>query len=165
MPPDRFSDFAIQQYRLLFGDGERYHFLSQSRSLTLNKSQSNFQNVGLNPSFVGFRCLDYRGHFTGDPHSMSSIGGDTVTYQSLHAVQESGGIPVTVSNEQAMQAKHELAQAGLFVELSVAASLAALYMLQSRTALPPDADVLLVLTSSGYKDVKTGYPVRRREVS
>jgi threonine synthase len=112
---------------------------------------------------------DYFTHFSlppGASHSMSSIGGDTVTYQSVAAVRASNGTAITVSNDEAIKAKHELSQSGLFVELSAAASLAALAQLQTNRTLPENADVMLVTTSSGYKDVgSASFPSRRREVS
>lgn len=112
---------------------------------------------------------DYVKHFpapSGTSHAMSSIGGDTVTYQAVAAILESFGEAVTVSNDEAVQAKHELSASGLFVELSAAASLAALVKLRNNQRLLAGADVMLILTSHGYKDVGSApVPSRRREVS
>ena len=46
---------------------------------------------------------DYRSVFEVPNHNMTSIGGGTVTYQSLKALQSSGSTAVTVSSSQALQ--------------------------------------------------------------
>ena len=98
---------------------------------------------------------DYRCEFPSEPHAMSSIGGSTATYQSLAALRGSEGCAVTVSTSQARAAQRDLARRGLYAELSSAASLAGLRVLQEQGSIDASERVVLILTSHGYKDPPT----------
>ncbi len=102
----------------------------------------------------------YTQHFSGNPHGMSSIGGDTVTYQGYAALRDSLGQAVTVSNEQALAGRQMLASLGYCVELSSAAALAALEFLHPLGMLRRGTAVV-VITSAGYKDVPRRPDLRR----
>ncbi len=90
---------------------------------------------------------DYRASFPGETAQLS-IGGDTVTFQALHALRESRGTAVVVDDAAARAAQARLGRAGLHAELSAAASLAALSVLGADGALAGRHAVAL-LTGSG----------------
>lgn len=90
---------------------------------------------------------DYRESFPGETAQLS-IGGDTVTFQALHALRESRGTAVVVDDAAARAAQRRLGRAGLHAELSAAASLAALFVLGAEGALAGRHAVAL-LTGSG----------------
>jgi threonine synthase len=96
---------------------------------------------------------DFRDKFVEPPNSMVSIGGNTATYQSVHALQLSNGFAVSVSNEEAIAAKSQLAKLGFFVELSSASSLAAAVKLAEEKRLGPRDNLVLLVTSHGYKQL------------
>ena len=96
---------------------------------------------------------DYRRRFEAGPHAMTSIGGATATYQSMLALQESGGSAVEVSTAEAEQAQRDLARLGFYVELSSAVVLAALYKLCDGGQVGQGDRVVLVATSHGYKEL------------
>jgi len=96
---------------------------------------------------------DYRQLFEGESHEMPSIGGGTVTYQSVEALLETEGCAVEVSNDEAVEAQRELAQIGFYAELSSAASYAGLKELVRRGEIDRTDRVVLILTSHGYKDL------------
>jgi threonine synthase len=94
---------------------------------------------------------DYRQTFDGASHALVSVGGTTATYQAVLALRESMGSAVEVSTTGAEAAQQELAQRGLYVELSSAASLAGLRELLKSGHVDGADRVVLVLTSHGYK--------------
>jgi threonine synthase len=96
---------------------------------------------------------DYRRRFETRPHAMTSIGGATATYQSMLALQASGGSAVEVSTPEAQAAQRELALLGFYVELSSAAALAALFRLRDGGQVGLEDRVVLVATSHGYKEL------------
>lgn len=96
---------------------------------------------------------DYRSRFEAGPHAMTSIGGATATYQSMIALQESGGSAVEVSTPEAEQGQRDLARLGFYVELSSAAALAALHRLRDSGQVGLGDRVVLVATSHGYKEL------------
>jgi len=96
---------------------------------------------------------DYRSLFPGDT-LLRSIGGDTVTYQSVLAVKHSGGGAVTVSSAEAEEAQHQLARCGVYLENSGAAPLAGLRHLLRTGEITEKERVLLIGTSHGYKETK-----------
>ncbi|ASS75146.1 pyridoxal-5'-phosphate-dependent protein subunit beta [Tumebacillus algifaecis] len=95
---------------------------------------------------------DYRGNFPGDHSSTESIGGSTVTFQSLVALKESGGGAVDVCGKDALQAQNKLARRGLYLESSSAIVWAAVQQLKDSGQLGAQDRVVLVGTSNGYKD-------------
>jgi threonine synthase len=79
------------------------------------------------------------------------------TYQALHAVRRSGGVAVTLDDEALLDWQRRLASgAGLFVETSSAAALAAIDRLTESGTIGRDDTVVAVLTASGLKDSGTG---------
>ncbi len=79
------------------------------------------------------------------------------TYQALHALKQSGGTAVTLDDEALVDWQGRLASgAGLFVEMSAAAALAAVDRLTASAAIGSDDTVVAVLTASGLKDLRPG---------
>lgn len=90
---------------------------------------------------------DYRDSFPGKTAQLS-IGGDTVTFQALHALGESRGRAVVTDDAAARAAQARLGRAGFHAELSAAAALAALFVLGADGSLAGRHAVAL-LTGSG----------------
>jgi threonine synthase len=95
---------------------------------------------------------DYRQLFAEDAHTMSSIGGETVTYQSVAALRGWTGTAVEVTSEAAQAAQETLAHSGFYAEMSSAAALAGLQELRQRKEVDSSERVVLVTTSHGYKE-------------
>jgi threonine synthase len=71
------------------------------------------------------------------------------------AVLESGGFSVAVSDERIMEAQALLArEAGVFAEPAAAATAAALLTEEARDRLDPAAQVVLLVTGHGLKDIE-----------
>jgi threonine synthase len=100
--------------------------------------------------------VDYRASFPGRTAQLST-GGDTVTFQALHALRESRGTAIVVDDEAARAAQARLGRAGLHAELAAAASLAALFVLGAEGALAGRHAVAL-LTGSGAGAMDTDTP-------
>ncbi|MCM3432610.1 pyridoxal-phosphate dependent enzyme [Brevibacillus agri] len=96
---------------------------------------------------------DYREEFEGDSNLLPSIGGTTVTYQSLFAVRSTGGTAVVVSNEEVGNAQNSLARKGIYAEGSSAATYTAVTKLVQSGAISKNERVLMIITSHGYKGV------------
>jgi threonine synthase len=77
-------------------------------------------------------------------------------YMAAHAVRESNGKAVTVSDDEILQAQKFLAQqTGLLVEPAAAASLAGYQQLKSQGIISDSqSGVLLMMTGNGLKDVE-----------
>ena len=101
---------------------------------------------------------DYRQLFQEDAHAMTSIGGATVTYQSVAALRNWQGLAVEVTTQAAQAAQKSLAHNGFYVELSSAAALAGVQSLQQRGEVASSERVVLIATSHGYKELPV-YPV------
>ncbi|WP_282155985.1 pyridoxal-phosphate dependent enzyme [Cytobacillus gottheilii] len=96
---------------------------------------------------------DYRGEFKGDSSLLPSIGGETVTYQSLNAIESSGGGAVVITNAVVEKAQSDLAKRGVFAERSAAITWPAVSKLVQAGKIDRNDRVLLILTSHGYKGV------------
>lgn len=96
---------------------------------------------------------DYREEFEGDSSLLPSIGGNTVTYQSLCAVMSTGGTAVVVSNEEVGYAQSRLAKKGIYAEGSSAATYTAVSKLVHSGTIGQHERVLMIITSHGYKGV------------
>jgi threonine synthase len=96
---------------------------------------------------------DYRSDLPVPAHHLSSIGGDTATYQSYYALSQSKGSAVSVSTRQSVQSQKVLGAHGLYTELSSAAALAGAEELAKRNFFSPDDNVVLIGTSHGYKEL------------
>lgn len=81
-----------------------------------------------------------------------SIAGNTVTLQQLQAVHASGGGAVAVDDAQAMHGLDSLAREGLWVELCVGGTVAALTHLLANGRIQRAEHALLVLTAKGDRD-------------
>lgn len=97
---------------------------------------------------------DYRGSFAGSS-ALISIGGSTVTYQALDAIESCGGSAVVVEDVAARDDQRQLARCGFYLELSSAATLTGLRKLVSHGVVSSDAAVVLVGTSSGFCESQT----------
>ena len=95
---------------------------------------------------------DYRSAFKIDTNNMASIDGGTATYQSMKALQATKGLAVSVNSDDAASAQVEFARNGFHVEMSSAASLAALRKLKVMGRLQPKDRIVLIATSHGYKE-------------
>ena len=84
---------------------------------------------------------------------MSSIGGTTVTYQSLVALRDSKGMAIPVSTSDAKEAQHSLARHGFYAKLSSAAALAGVKTLVGDGQFSAADRVVLIVTSHGYKEM------------
>ncbi|MBT2710570.1 pyridoxal-phosphate dependent enzyme [Pseudomonas sp. ISL-84] len=96
---------------------------------------------------------DYRGEFKGDSSLLPSIGGETVTFQSLEAIKSSGGGAVVVTNTEVEKAQRDLAKRGVFAEGSAAITWPAVSKLVKSGKIDENDRVLLMITSHGYKGV------------
>lgn len=82
--------------------------------------------------------------------SISAIQG---TFQAIAALRSSNGVAVQVSNEEINHWHGQLAsRAGMFVELSAAASLPAILKLRNQGIIKSHERVVSLLTASGLKD-------------
>ena len=93
---------------------------------------------------------DVTGHFPGKS-ALVSINGATATYQSLAALERSGGIAVAIDPAEAIADQRLLAANGLYLELSSVASLTALRELKRR-GRTDIRSAILIGTSHGYKE-------------
>lgn len=94
---------------------------------------------------------DFRGDFPG-VSAMVSLGGSTVTFQALQALEMNGGTAVAVEERQVLDDQRRLARAGHYFELSSAAALSGLRKLVALKNVARDANVVLIATSHGYKE-------------
>jgi threonine synthase len=85
--------------------------------------------------------------------ALASIGGTTVTYQSVEAVRASGGGAVVVDDEAVTRDQVRLARHGCYVESSSAATLTGLEILLREGRISSDESVVLIATSNGYKEL------------
>lgn len=99
---------------------------------------------------------DYWTSFAGDvDNPLLSIGGDTVTYQALDALKLCSGSAVSIDGQQVLDDQKRLGRAGFYVENSSAAPLTALRSLLQGNIIKPNASVVLLATSHGYKEFET----------
>jgi threonine synthase len=83
-----------------------------------------------------------------------SIGTQRSTFQALHALRQSGGVAVSVDNEELLDMQGQLARReGLFVELTSAAPLVAMEKLIGDGVIRSDERVVAIATASGLKDM------------
>jgi threonine synthase len=88
------------------------------------------------------------------PTTASSNSSPQGTYQALHAVRSTAGWVSRVSEDELVHAERLLAEgAGLFVERAAAASLAGLIRQVADGRVTPDAEVVLIGSSSGLKSI------------
>ena len=86
-----------------------------------------------------------------------SIGGGRSTYQALHALTESQGRAVTVTDAELLSWQAELGRReGIYAEASSLASVAALAKLRAEDRLRPTAVAVALITATGLKDPGAG---------
>ncbi|MGF9566859.1 pyridoxal-phosphate dependent enzyme [Neorhizobium sp. BT27B] len=95
---------------------------------------------------------NWAGRFEGQS-PFRSLGGDSVTYQAIAALQQSRGLVVSPDTDETITAQVDLGRQGLFVETSSAIVLSGLQTLRRQSDIARGASVLLVATSHGYKEV------------
>ena len=96
---------------------------------------------------------DYRLDFAGDYRLTPSVGGTTVTYQSIQAVKDSKGCAVNILPEEVEANINEISSCGLYLESSSALLIGALKKLRKQGLVSENDCVVMVATSSGYKDL------------
>jgi len=70
------------------------------------------------------------------------------------AVLDSGGFSITVSDEEILGGQKKLAEStGIFAEPAAAATAAALLKLQDDPRIDPAAQIVLLITGHGLKDI------------
>jgi threonine synthase len=92
------------------------------------------------------------GSFPGST-KLTSIGGSTVTYQAIEAIQATGGGAVVVDDKIVARDQIRLARHGCYAELSSAATLTGLELLLKDRRISREESVVLIATSSGYKEL------------
>ncbi|QDP41529.1 pyridoxal-phosphate dependent enzyme [Radiobacillus deserti] len=95
----------------------------------------------------------YTDNFEGDSTYTPSIGGTTVTYQSIQAIQNSNGKVVVVSTNSAIQEQQHLGKHGIYGERSSSLVLGALKSIIKKKEVKGDDTILLILSSNGYKEL------------
>jgi threonine synthase len=95
----------------------------------------------------------YINSFMGDSTYTPSVGGTTVTYQALQAIQESKGGVISVPSYQSEKEQKQLGSYGVYVERSSALVLGALKYLIKKQAVNKEDKVLLIISSNGYKEL------------
>jgi len=81
-----------------------------------------------------------------------SAGAPRNLYMAAHAVKESNGRAISVQDKEILKAQQFIArQTGLLIEPAAAASLAGYWRMKPE--LPPQSQVLLMLTGNGLKDM------------
>lgn len=91
-------------------------------------------------------------NFACDAKLTSSIGGGTVTFQSLQALSKTNGFAVSFEQSEVMSAVWELGGYGLYLETSAASVLCAVRKALRQGKLSKGARVLIISTSHGYKN-------------
>ncbi len=95
---------------------------------------------------------DYRSHFPGSYALTGSIGGNTVTYQALKAVQESGGYAIATAQDDVIANVREFSKTGVYLETSSAVSIGAVKLAIEAHKLDKNSRILIIATSSGFKN-------------
>lgn len=73
--------------------------------------------------------------------------------ETLHAVQESGGCGVKISDEELLKVWKKLGRVGIFCEPSSAVSVASAYQMARENRLKSTDVLVAVVTGSGFKDM------------
>ncbi len=95
---------------------------------------------------------DYRSSFTGDYALTTSIGGNTVTYQAIEAINNTKGTAVSVQQKEVPANIKELSSHGLYLESSSATIIGALKKLLKQGVIVTSDRVVMIASSNGYKD-------------
>jgi threonine synthase len=99
------------------------------------------------------------GHYSDAPSPRTvadsiSVRTPSNAHMARRAVLETGGMSVTVSDQEILEAQTTLARiSGVFAEPAAAATVAGARKLRTRDAIAPDEQVVLLITGHGLKDV------------
>lgn len=96
---------------------------------------------------------DYTDNFEGDSIYTPSVGGTTVTYQSVQAIKKSKGKVEVVPSINAIYEQKHLAKHGIYAERSSSLVLGALKSLIKKQEVKEDDNILLIISSNGYKEL------------
>jgi threonine synthase len=97
--------------------------------------------------------LDYIEKITTKPTVAKSIGGGLTASHALHAVRQSDGTCVIVTEEEIMSAQIEMASLeGLYAEATSATVIAALKKMKEQGEVDKDELIVCIMTSGGLKD-------------
>ncbi|WP_100066120.1 pyridoxal-phosphate dependent enzyme [Miniphocaeibacter massiliensis] len=90
--------------------------------------------------------------FEGKYSLTPSVGGNTVTRQSVVALNRSKGYAVSVSQEEAILNTKELSKSGIFLEGSSAIVYGGIKKLVKEGKIPKNEEVVLIMTSYGSRN-------------
>lgn len=96
---------------------------------------------------------NYIENFNGDSVHTPSVGGTTVTYQSLQAIRESDGKVIVIPSNEGEIYQAELAKKGIYAERSSSLVLGALFNAKQSNFIKESESVLMIITSNGYKEL------------
>ena len=96
---------------------------------------------------------DYKTEFSGEYGKTESVGGGTVTYQSYHAVKESGGFAVEVEESEIEENVEKLSSYGFYLQNSSAMVMGAMRKAMESELMPKGSSALLIATSHGFKNM------------
>lgn len=96
---------------------------------------------------------NYTDNFEGDSIHTPSVGGTTVTYQSIQAIKNSKGRVEVVPSIQANYEQKHLGKYGIYAERSSSLVLGALKSLIKKQEVKEDDKILLIISSNGYKEL------------
>lgn len=128
--------------------------------------------IGQTPRLLGFQAAGAApivlGRPVEKPETIATairIGNPASWEKAVAARDESGGLIESVTDEQILEAYHQVASTqGIFVEPASAASIAGVTQLSRRGYFTPDDVVVCVLTGHGLKDPDQAMKVGRRPV-
>jgi threonine synthase len=110
------------------------------------------QAAGCDPIVQGFKARANEVPVHPNPQTIAtSIGDETASAVSLETVYESNGTAESVTDDEIVAAMKALAKEGIIAEPAGAASVAAALAMQRRGELPPDEDVVCIVTGAGIK--------------
>ena len=96
---------------------------------------------------------NYTDSFNGDSVHTPSVGGTTVTYQSLKAIRESNGTVIVVPSNEGGIYQTQLAKLGIYAERSSSLVLGALFHATHSNFIKENESVVMLITSNGYKEL------------
>ncbi|NIK13417.1 threonine synthase [Alkalibacillus almallahensis] len=96
---------------------------------------------------------NYTTSFHGNSECTPSVGGTTVTYQSVKAIKESSGHVHVIPPEKAEFYQNKLSNHGIYAERSSSLVLGALSQAKKNNTILKGDSVCLLITSNGYKEL------------
>lgn len=95
---------------------------------------------------------DIKLHYEGDSRMTPSIGGNTVTLQSLLALKKSRGFAISIHQNFVKSAICEIGKGGLYLESASALPIIALKKLVEEGKISQKETVMIIATSHGFKN-------------